>query len=549
MLFSEANQSPKAYKVLARAYRPETFEELIGQAQLVTSLKQALTNGRLPHAYIFSGIRGVGKTTTARILARCLNCETGPTMTPCGHCGSCLAIKEDRHLDVIEIDAASRTGVDDMRELIEAGRYKAVSGRYKIFIIDEVHMLSKSAFNALLKTLEEPPPHLIFIFATTETDKIPSTILSRCTRCELKRIDNSTLAKHFITIASLENAALTDEAAHIIARASDGSVRDGLSLLDQAITLSDKNVDAHTVNNMLGLMDKSDILSLIDQLLTADVKATLTLAREFYKNGANPQKIVEDSLEAIHALATFHFDDARDDLPSYVMCAQRDVESLAKQSTTAQLLAMWEHLLLAITEIDLSPAPLLALEMAIIRLCHALGEQNLNTPSPILSRKPSHKTQQIPPSAPSYGTKQTEASAAPLATDNAPCDSIKTPLPQTMEEILTLLIEHKEVLLAEHVRRDVRPVHFLGSTLHIALHTDTDKKLGQNLAKALFQITGVPWNIEVQTHPTHPTLNPTLLESQKLQEEALHTKLLSHPLTQSALEMFPGSDVRVLLKS
>ncbi len=544
MLFAEANQSATSYKVLARAYRPETFEDLIGQEPLVSSLKQALSNGRLPHAFIFSGIRGVGKTTTARILARCLNCETGPTIAPCGQCGSCVSIKDDRHLDVIEIDAASRTGVDDMRELIEAGRYKAVSGRYKIFIIDEVHMLSKSAFNALLKTLEEPPPHLIFIFATTEIDKIPATILSRCARCELKRIDNSTLAKHFLNIASRENATLTDEAAHIIARASDGSVRDGLSLLDQAITLFDKNVDAHMVNAMLGLMDKAAILPFVDQILIADTKGALSLAHEFYKNGANPQKIIEDALEAIHALATVHFNESEEDLPSYVMCARNDVERLAQHSSTAQLLAMWEHLLLAITEIELSPNPLLALEMAIIRLCHALGEQNLNAPSLSLSRTPPkkpHEDSQTPfldeKKTPSLVSLGMDTKADPLKKEPAQ-------LPQTMEEILPLLIEHKEVLLAEQVRRDVRPIHIHGTTAHIALHADADKKLGPNLAKALFQITGSQWNIEVQTQ----SMNPTLLESQKLQNEALQAQLLAHPLTQSALEMFPGSDVRVFLK-
>jgi DNA polymerase-3 subunit gamma/tau len=538
MLFPEANQNAASYKVLARAYRPETFEDLIGQEQLVSSLKQALSNGRLPHAFIFSGIRGVGKTTTARILARCLNCETGPTITPCGQCGSCVAIKEDRHLDVLEIDAASRTGVDDMRELIEAGRYKAVSGRYKIFIIDEVHMLSKSAFNALLKTLEEPPPHLIFIFATTETDKIPTTILSRCTRCELKRIDNPTLAKHFSNIASRENAALTDEAAQIIARASDGSVRDGLSLLDQAITVSDKNVDAQTVNTMLGLMDKAEILPLIDQILIADTKGALTLVHGFYKNGANPQKIVEDSLEAIHALATIHFDEGEEDLPSYVISARNDVEHLAKRSTTPQLLAVWEHLLLAITEIELAPNPLLALEMAIIRLCQALKEQNLASSSLSISRNPQQKPQEPTPSS-SLGEAGAAVSLAPDNQRKEPSN-----LPKTMEEILSLLIEHKEVLLAEQVRRDVRPIHIHGTTLQIALHNDADKKLGQNLSKALFQITEAPWNIEVQTQ----SMNLTLLEAKKLQDEALHAKLLSHPLTRSAMEMFPGADVHVLLK-
>ncbi|MBN9564660.1 MAG: DNA polymerase III subunit gamma/tau [Alphaproteobacteria bacterium] len=542
MLFSEANQTASSYKVLARAYRPETFEDLIGQEQLVSSLKQALSNGRLPHAFIFSGIRGVGKTTTARILARCLNCETGPTITPCGHCGSCVAIKEDRHLDVIEIDAASRTGVDDMRELIEAGRYKAVSGRYKIFIIDEVHMLSKSAFNALLKTLEEPPPHLIFIFATTETDKIPTTILSRCTRCELKRIDNNTLAKHFADIATRENATISDEAAQIIARASDGSVRDGLSLLDQAITTSDKNVDAQTVNTMLGLMDKATILPFIEQILIADTKQALTLALGFYKNGANPQKIVEDSLEAIHALATFQFGESEEELPSYVISARNDIEHLAKRSNTPQLLAIWEHLILALTEIELSPSPLLALEMAIIRLCQTLKEQQLTSSSPNTpgedQRKPQGPTQQI---STTIAPVTAVSIASPIQDD--PVETI-TVLPKTMEEILNLLIEHKEVLLAEQVRRDIRPIHLNGTTLQIALHTNADNKLGQNLSKALAHITGDSWIIDVQTQ----SVNPTLLEAQKMQDEALHAKLLSHPLTQSAMEIFPGSDVRTLLK-
>ena len=296
-LFS--TESAPAYRVLARKYRPATFEQLIGQEAMVRTLSNAIESGRLPHAWILTGVRGIGKTTTARIIARALNC-TGkdgkgkPTVHPCGECDSCRAILEDRHVDILEMDAASRTGVDDIRDIIEGVRYGPASARYKIYILDEVHMLSKNAFNALLKTLEEPPPHTKFIFATTEVRKVPVTVLSRCQRFDLRRIDSETLTAHFAKIAKLEKIKADTEAIKMIALAADGSVRDGLSLLDQAIARGNGVVTVADVKDMLGLADRGQSLALCRQVLRGEIKPALETLAAMNLSGSDPVQILQD---------------------------------------------------------------------------------------------------------------------------------------------------------------------------------------------------------------------------------------------------------------
>jgi len=302
-----ADLGPGPYRVLARKYRPTSFETLIGQEALVRTLTNAFGSGRLAHAYMLSGVRGIGKTTTARIIARALNCigpdgNGGPTASPCGVCEHCRAIAEDRHVDVIEMDAASRTGVNDIRELIDAVPYRPVSARYKVYIIDEVHMLSNNAFNALLKTLEEPPEHVRFVFATTEIRKVPVTVLSRCQRFDLRRLDAETLTGHFAAIVEKEGATVSEAALRLIARAADGSVRDGLSLLDQAISHGVGAVDEEAVREMLGLADRSITFDLLDSVLRGDIGAALELLAGQYEAGADPVMVVSDMLELTHWL-------------------------------------------------------------------------------------------------------------------------------------------------------------------------------------------------------------------------------------------------------
>jgi DNA polymerase-3 subunit gamma/tau len=306
-LFPTEPASP--YRVLARKYRPTTFAELVGQDALVRTLTNAIRTGRIAHAFMLTGVRGIGKTTTARIIARALNCvgpdgKGGPTIEPCGVCEHCAAIAADRHVDVIEMDAASRTGVDDIRDLIEGAQYRPVRARYKVYVVDEVHMLSKPAFNALLKTLEEPPEHVKFVFATTEIRKVPITVLSRCQRFDLRRIDRAMLAEHLTGIAAKEKAKISADAIALIARAADGSVRDGLSLLDRAIAESDakEEISAEQVRGMLGLADRTQTLDLFETVMKGAVADALALARELYRAGADPLTLVQDLLDVTHGI-------------------------------------------------------------------------------------------------------------------------------------------------------------------------------------------------------------------------------------------------------
>ncbi|HUC11478.1 MAG TPA: DNA polymerase III subunit gamma/tau, partial [Stellaceae bacterium] len=296
-----------AYRVLARKYRPQTFAELIGQEAVVRTLSNAIATGRIAHAFILTGVRGVGKTTTARIIARALNCigadgAGGPTAQPCGECIHCCSIAEDRHVDVIEMDAASRTGVDDIRELTDGVRYRPVSARYKVYIIDEVHMLSKNAFNALLKTLEEPPPAVVFVFATTEIHKVPVTVLSRCQRFSLRRVPAEMLAEHYRQVAAAEGVEVEAAALALLARAADGSVRDGLSLLDQAIALSGGRVSEAAVRDMLGVADRGQVFDLLEMVLRGDAAAALAQFDRLYQEGADPLLVLQDLLDLSHFL-------------------------------------------------------------------------------------------------------------------------------------------------------------------------------------------------------------------------------------------------------
>ena len=384
---AEDNPNSENYVVLARKYRPQNFNELLGQDALVQTLTNAIKNNRLHHAYILTGIRGVGKTTTARIIAKALNCtgkdgHGGPTTNPCGICENCRAIAESRHIDVLELDAASRTGVDDMREILDGVRYKPTNGRYKIYIIDEVHMLSKSAFNALLKTLEEPPSHVIFIFATTEIRKVPVTVLSRCQRFDLQRLTIDTLVNHFKNIIAKEGLSAEDEALHLIAKAADGSCRDGLSLLDQAISLGGGAVKTDIVKNMIGLADRTQTFDLFEKLLAGKVNEVVQTLAEMYKNGATPLTTLQDLINITHLVAKVKIVPAFVDDPSLSESEKDFCKRLAPNAPIAILSKIWQMMIKGLSELALAPVQIDALEMILIRIAYSAS---LPTPFEILN--------------------------------------------------------------------------------------------------------------------------------------------------------------------
>ncbi len=364
-LFPSTEDKGTAYRVLARKYRPTTFAELIGQEAMVRTLSNAFSSGRIAHAFILTGVRGIGKTTTARIIARGLNCtgadgQGGPTVTPCGVCPSCKALAEDRHVDVIEMDAASRTGVGDIREMIEGVRYKPVLGRYKIYIVDEVHMLSTAAFNALLKTLEEPPPHVKFIFATTEIRKIPITVLSRCQRFDLRRLDAAQLAEHLTGIAIKEGAAIDPEAAAMLGRAADGSVRDGLSLLDQAIAMAEGPVTPQQVQAMLGLADRTQVWDLFEDVISGHPAEGLARLQDMYRAGADPAVILQDMLEAVHWLARLKVAPEASQDPGVAEAEKSRGTDMAARLAMPQVVRAWQILLKGLSETQTMAAPVLS---------------------------------------------------------------------------------------------------------------------------------------------------------------------------------------------
>ena len=364
------------YRVLARKYRPQTFAEVIGQEAMVRTLSNAIAEGRIAQAFILTGVRGVGKTTTARIIARALNCigldgAGGPTISPCGECVHCRSIAEDRHVDVIEMDAASRTGVDDIRDLTEGVRYRPVSARHKVYIIDEVHMLSKQAFNGLLKTLEEPPPHVKFIFATTEVRKVPVTVLSRCQRFDLRRIEAGRLAELMRGIAAKEGIAIDEEALRLIARAAEGSARDALSILDQAIAHASGPVEAEAVRAMLGLADRALVIDLFEEVMRGDIAAALVRLKQLYDVGADPAVILEDLAAFTHLVTRLKL--APSELADEALSEEERTrgKAFADKLPLRLLARTWQMLLKGIEETREASRPLAAADMVLVRLAHA----------------------------------------------------------------------------------------------------------------------------------------------------------------------------------
>jgi DNA polymerase III subunit gamma/tau len=541
------------YQVLARKYRPNTFSGLIGQDVLVRTLSNAFSSGRLAHAFILTGVRGIGKTTTARIIARALNCigpdgDGQPTTEPCGKCEHCLAISKDRHVDVLEMDAASRTGVDDIRELIDGVRYRPTSARYKVYIIDEVHMLSKNAFNALLKTLEEPPEHVKFIFATTEIRKVPITVLSRCQRFDLNRVDVETLSAHFTRIVVNEGAQIADTALHLISRAADGSVRDGLSLLDQAISQTTGEIGEQSVREMLGLADRSQTFSLLELVLSGDIGAALNAFEQHYRDGADPLAVFEDMLEITHFLTRIKVIPSVAEGVTIPEIERTKGKEMAAQLSMATLARTWQMLLKGLNEVRMAPSPKQAAEMVLVRLAYTA---DLPTPDEAVRMiadggAPSQSAPPPPPqsASASASASASSATAAAPAYDPAPqVDTVPKAVLRTFEDVLALADEKREAMLRTHLVSDVRIVRFEVGRIEFNPAPNAPRDLAGRLAGFLNEHTGTRWMVSVSTEAGEDTLQ----EKRQTEENNLKAEAEALPLVKAVMETFPGAkleDVR-----
>ncbi|WP_298689432.1 DNA polymerase III subunit gamma/tau [uncultured Sphingomonas sp.] len=520
------------YRVLARKYRPQRFGELIGQDAMVQTLGNAIRRGRLAHAFLMTGVRGVGKTSTARLIAKALNCigpdgQGGPTIDPCGLCEPCVAIAEGRHIDVIEMDAASHTGVDDVREIIEAVRYAAVSARYKIYIIDEVHMLSKNAFNALLKTLEEPPAHVKFLFATTEVNKVPVTVLSRCQRFDLRRISAELLAGHFAHVVAAEQVSAEPEALALIARAAEGSARDGLSILDQAIAhagVDSTGVTAAQVREMLGLSDRGAVRRLFALLLSGDAPAVLAALAEQHALGVEPAALFRGLLEAVHGVTRAKAGGVPDPAQS-----AEEREALAEWAGTlghATLHRLWQLLLKGLTEIETSAMPIEAAEMGLLRVVHA---SQLPDPAELLRRLQSGEPMPVDASGPAMAATPT---GAPGAAAPAPVALVQAP-----ESFAGLIegIERRHAHLAQQLHDHASLVRYAPPEL--VLHPE--RPIDGNIAKALNDIFPIDWKVTMADSPGAPTLRKQELAAIEDDRRAVR----DHPVVAAAMAAFPGAQI------
>ena len=530
------------YRVLARKYRPVDFTTLIGQEAMVRTLRNAIATGRIAHAFMLTGVRGVGKTTTARIVARALNCvgpdgKGGPTIDPCGVCVHCKAITEDRDVDVIEMDAASRTGIDDVKELIEGVRYRPVSGRYKIYIIDEVHMLSDKAFNALLKTLEEPPPHVKFIFATTEIRKVPVTVLSRCQRFDLKRVPQDVLIEHFRTIAATEKVEISPEALALLARAADGSVRDGLSMLDQAIAHGGGVVDGAQVRDMLGLADRSRVLDLFEKTMRGDSKAVVAALGEMHESGADPVVILQDLLETSHWVTRLKV--APEAGANSADSERAQGLAMAAKLSMASLTRAWTLLLKGLQETLYAPSPVRAAEMALIRLCYAA---DLPSPSDALKAlqngsAPAVTTNGAAPASPRGGGGGAAARLAsqPVAAVGQPAEAL--PAPKTFTDVVALFETRREARLVHHLMHHVHEVRCEPGLIEFSTEPQAPKDLAAKVSESLSLWTGRRWIASVSRDQG----KPTLVAQKAANADTLRGQAESNPLVQAILKTFPGA--------
>jgi DNA polymerase-3 subunit gamma/tau len=533
------------YQVLARKYRPETFADLVGQDAMVRTLKNAFAAGRIAQAFIMTGIRGTGKTTTARIIAKGLNCigpdGTGqPTTDPCGVCEHCNAIIEGRHVDVMEMDAASRTGVNDIREIIDSVHYRAASARYKVYIIDEVHMLSTSAFNALLKTLEEPPPHVKFIFATTEIRKVPVTVLSRCQRFDLRRIEPEVMLALLRRIATAEGAQITDAALALITRAAEGSARDATSLLDQAISHGAGETGADQVRAMLGLADRARVLDLFESILRGDAPAALNELGMQYADGADPMAVLRDLAEITHWVSVLKVTPEAAEDPTVPPEERARGLDMAGRLPMRILTRMWQMLLKALEEVALAPNAMMAAEMAVIRLTHVADlpdPGSLMTELKRLQDQPGGLAAAIQPTGGGGARAQrpmTQATGAQLAPAMAP-----GPMPTTMAALADLVREKRDLKLLWEVEHHIRPVRLAPGRLEFQPTDDAAPDLAARLAGALQRWTGQRWGVSVVATGG----GATLAEDADKDRKAAEAAALENPLVQAVMAAFPGARI------
>lgn len=549
-----AEPSPPAeagtpYRVLARKYRPRSFADLIGQEALVRTLRNAFAQGRVHHAFMLTGVRGVGKTTTARIIARALNCigpdgQGGPTPDPCGVCAECRAILADRHPDVQELDAASSNSVDDVRELRERLRFRPAQGRFKVIILDEVHMLSSAAFNALLKTLEEPPPDVKFMLATTELRKVPATILSRCQTFHLRRVPQEVLRAHFSRICGEEGVTAEAEALAMVARAADGSVRDGLSILDQAIALAGgAEVKAEAVREMLGLADRALALSLMEALMGGDIAAALALSAEAHARGTDPGVMLSDLLALTHLLSRLRtIPELRKD-PALTEEERGRGAALADRLSIPVLARAWQMLLKGAQEVAQDGVDRrAAAEMVLIRLAHAA---ELPTPGELVRRLADQGAQPGPaPAAPpgpaGGGLRAIAGGGASMAAAPAPLP-VATPAPASWRDIVALA-SGRQPLLHAHLVHSVHPVRVAPGRIELRPRPDAPRDLAQQLVALLQQATGSRWTVSL----VNAGGEPTLAEQGRAAEQDRLALARSHPLVQAVLQAFPGATIETV---
>ncbi len=535
------SDSTTPYRVLARKYRPQSFDQLIGQDAMVTTLANAIARDRIAHAFLLTGVRGVGKTSTARLIAKALNCigpdgQGGPTISPCGQCEPCRAIAEGRHIDVVEMDAASHTGVDDVREIIEAVRYAAVSARYKIYIIDEVHMLSKSAFNALLKTLEEPPAHVKFLFATTEINKVPVTVLSRCQRFDLRRIPAELLAAHFAKVVAAEGVEAEAEALALIARAAEGSARDGLSILDQAIAHAQGQVSAAQLREMLGLSDRGAIRALFGHLLAADAPAVLAAVRAQHELGVDPVAIFRGLLETCHGVTRAKVGGSGDPALS---TEERDAfADWASRLGFAALHRIWQLLLKGHGEVMAAPMPLEAAEMALLRIVHAAGLPDPGELARKLGTGDIGVAPAVTPTAPAAAPAPAPAAPISPPVAEAPTAAISAP-PADFRELVALVERNGKPLLAQQLHDYVGLIRYAPPELVLKPLRPLGSDFVRDLAALLKGASDASWRVTLDDGPAEPSL----LEQEQAAHRAERDAVLALPVVKAALEAFPDAEL------
>ena len=551
---TDSSPTAQSYQVLARKYRPGIFADLIGQQAMVRTLENAFKADRIAHAFILTGVRGVGKTTTARIVAKGLNCigpdgQGGPTTTPCGQCEPCKAIAEGRHVDVLEMDAASRTGVNDIREIIDSVHYRAASARYKVYIIDEVHMLSTSAFNALLKTLEEPPEHVKFIFATTEIRKVPVTVLSRCQRFDLRRIEPEVMIAHLSAIAGKEGVEIADDALALITRAAEGSVRDALSLMDQAIAHGAGETTAAQVRAMLGVADRGRVLDLFDLVMKGDTAAALAELSAQYSDGADPLVVLRDLAEVTHWVSLVKISPKAAEDPTISPDERTRGAEMAASLSLRVLTRMWQMLLAALDEVAKAPSPMMAAEMAIIRITHVA---DLPTPGDLVKKLQSGPAPQMPSPSPAPNPAPSgPQAAAPLRPIQGSAVPAPEPEPsalarfETFDSVVALIRARRDVKLLVEVEAHLRLARYTPGRIEFQPTDDAPPDLAARLAQRLQGWTGARWGVSVVSEGGAATI----AEERAARRTDLVGQAMKHPMVQAVIDAFPGitdADIRVV---